>query len=307
MRTYKKMFLVHPDYLNSKDTSLAPGKRDRSDEKKFFSSMWNKQRLSRSTPVLTALGRIQKKIYKILHHPTLKASNKLRKYNALMTRSSILLKKAKNIAGLAATAFAPPGTTDPPSRVSPPPAAASDSNTDEEGDMDDTTLPTPVPSDEEDEIDEGGTESEDMEDEEVEGDIPLPSRDMTSTPRASRAETRLIEDAIERKVPVTYQRNARNLYRLIETEGKGAINWNREGEVVIEGKRVPGSDIVSILTHASRSRPTKSVPEGYEAFTDTLLKFNPSMKYVSGKSAGGRSTPPQTGQGGTVLRWARHL
>ena len=306
MRTYKKMFLVHPDYLKNKDSSLTSGTRDRSDEKKLFSSMWNKQRLSRSTPVLTALGRIQKKIYKVLNHPSLKASYKLRKYNALMTRSSILLKKARNITGLSTTAYTPSPKTDPSSRVTPPEATASDSNTDEEGDMDDTTRPTPDPSEEEEEEEEEDTESEAME-EEGEEDMPPPPRVMTSTPRAARMETRIIEDAIERKVPHTYQRNARNLYRLIEDDGKGAINWNREGEVVIEGKRVPGSDIVAILTHASRSRPTKSVPEGYEAFTDTLLKFNPAMKYVSGKSAGGRSTPPQTRQGGTVLRWARHL
>ena len=223
-----------------------------------------------------------------------------------MTRSSILLKKARSMTGMTAPVSIPSAVqTSPPVKSDPKTDPASDEEedtTDDDTEHDDTTAVTPDVSDQE-----KHTDSESMEEEEESEDETIPSPLSASTPRPSREEARYMEDVIDKAVPITYQKNVRNLYRLIQDQSHGAINWTRDGEVVIEGKRVPGSDIVALLTHAARSKPTKSVPVGYEAFTDTLLKFNPSMKYVSGKRAAARYTPPKSGEGHSKLKWAAHL
>ena len=291
------MFLVHPDYLQRNQES-----QRENEGKKYLSSMWTQQRLSRRTPVLNSIGEIQKKIHKVLNNPLMKSSAKLRKYNALMTRSAVLLDKAR--AGSRMFIPSKPSLPSPPS--SPAPSVSRSDTTPETSDSeDDSMLVTPLHSEEEKE--------EEEEEEEAAGAAALiPERvkqkhSAASLPQEVSMSKRDIEHmkhVIDQAVPRTYRSNVTKLYSLIARQGRGVINWNKEGEVYLKGKLLPGSDIIALLTHASKPKSTRTVPVGYQDFYNTLIRVNPSLKYVRGKVS-----TVQKGEGRklTTLKWATHL
>ncbi len=53
-----------------------------------------------------------------------------------------------------------------------------------------------------------------------------------------------------------------------------SFQWLDSGELVVEGKRIPGSNISDLIHHVTRNRPSVRPPEGSEEFSELLDKTN---------------------------------
>ena len=123
----------------------------------------------------------------------------------------------------------------------------------------------------------GGFSSEE---EEVETNRPL-----------SRESTRHMTTDIRKKIPLSYQRSATQLYKLLAEKGRGKyVNWTRTGELVVKGQLVPNSNIVELLTDAARKKSTVKTPVGRAVFVNVVKKLNPALKHVKNKAVFSGST-----------------
>jgi hypothetical protein len=98
-----------------------------------------------------------------------------------------------------------------------------------------------------------------------------------------------IDDALEREllesVPVSFKARAKSLLNNIRrNKPKGFLDWSEEGEIVVAGVKIPGSNMVDLLHDSLRNRKGYKSPIGWEAFNEALALNNTPETLVSNTS-----------------------
>ena len=113
---------------------------------------------------------------------------------------------------------------------------------------------------------------------------PPTAADITTPPPAASLSTVTgLEAAIKRRVAPSYQSGTKNLYKSLLKSGRGSVNWNAQGQLVLGGKPIPRSDIVELLSDAARPRTKGEPPAGRAEFIQYVRKLNPTLKYIRNK------------------------
>ena len=87
-----------------------------------------------------------------------------------------------------------------------------------------------------------------------------------------RAEPQLSDDDVLEPIPKTLRPRATALLSLLKVK-PDVITWDKTGQVKIEGKTVPGSNISDLVSDAMRSRRNFN-PTGSKEFFEALNKLN---------------------------------
>jgi hypothetical protein len=273
------MALVRPDMLTTKSeepNKVEPPTQVPDAQNAFYDSQLTRERLSPDASLIQILTHLQKAAHHVLNDNTLKSHDKLQHYNQLMVKSSILMNKAK-------AKGRPHAYTQGPKQSTSKVTAAEDSD-DYESDTE--TVGLEEESETEDEfLDTASSFSTPRR--------PLsPTLDREETGPLTRRTLSHMDTSIRRQVPATYQKNAMNLYRLIAEKGKGrGVNWTESGELVVKGHVVKGSNMIELLTDASRKTGRVRPPVGQHLFVSAVKRLNPELKYIRNKTVfntGGR-------------------
>ena len=274
---YTRMALVRPDLLENKTTlplptptltpppPQAPQLPDA--QSAFYESQLVRERLTPDTSLVNILSHLQKKAYNVLHDESLKSSAKLREYNQLMVQSSIMLKKAKAI-GREAASMNPTTVRRKFTVVKKlsPVKKRRLSESSENDNFEDVQLPD-LPDTDDDELEDtatGGAEEDDIQ---------------------QQRHSEEMDFNIDRHVPLTYSKNAKQLYKLLAKDGRGLLNWNRKGELVVDSRPVENSSIIELLSDASKpqSKVRKASPVGRNVFIKVVKRINPRLTHVKNK------------------------
>ena len=272
---YTRMALVRPDLLDKSKTVDVQEKTPPEESSKpldaktsFYESQLVRERLSPIASLVQILSHLQKKAYSVLHDDSLPTSDKLSRYNQLMLKSSIMMKKAKTVGRGAASIN--PGKMRRNNRRQPSPDL-SDLDTDSDTDTFTSTR--------------SNVHADSGEDAEVEDDDEEEEEEEKLQPgEVGMQVTREMEHTIRKTIPSTYQKSAMELYKLMAARGKGSFNWTPSGELVIRGQRVHGSNIFELLADASRKKSKVKPPVGRAIFVKAVKRFNPTLKHVKNKS-----------------------
>ena len=244
MSGYTRMVLVRPDMVKSETETNKPQPSHSTDaQAEYYETQLARERLSPESSIISVLVHLQKKANSVLHDPSLTTNSKLSQYNQLMTRSSILMNKAK-----AVSKAVPLGNYGPLRRVD-------SSEAEDEDDVMSVTSDTPTTT-------------------------PLTTRTL---PPYKASETGL-DAEIRHRIPISYQHDARKLYRLLAKDGRGALNWNSEGELVIGEKTIRGTDIVDLLADAARPKSKAKAPVGRGLFAKIVKTINPKLRHVKNRA-----------------------
>lgn len=111
--------------------------------------------------------------------------------------------------------------------------------------------------------------------------------DQQSSPAAddedSATEKALSSELIVSSVPSTYRRQSKLLLDFLLSAASGRIKWDSKGEVSIDGRRLPGANIVDLVNDAARSR--KSVKStGRVEFAKLLRELRPPREFIGNAS-----------------------
>ena len=87
-----------------------------------------------------------------------------------------------------------------------------------------------------------------------------------------RAEPQLSDDDVLEPIPKTLRPRATALLSLLKAK-PDVITWDKTGQVKIEGKTIPGSNISDLVSDAMRSR-RNFIPTGSKEFFEALNKLN---------------------------------
>ena len=283
---YTRMALVRPDLLENKTPttptqtlsqpqtlSPPPESSQLPDaQSAFYESQLVRERLSPDNSLVNILTHLQKKAFNVLHDESLTASAKLVEYNQLMVQSSIMMKKAKaigrEVGSMNPATLRRPFTTAKrraprDKRVTPPPTLATSDSEDDY--FEDTRLP--------DSQGDAGlldTATGGVEEDEI----------------AEERNLRKLDFDIDRKVPTSYAKKAKQLYKLLLAKDEhGILNWNNKGELVVHGNTVEDSDLVELLADAAkpRSQVSKRAPVGRSVFIKLVKRLNPTLTHVKNK------------------------
>lgn len=296
MSGYEKMWLVKPELMGNK-------KEDSQSD--YYQRQNVREKIKPDGSLVEILSHLQAKVNRVLKEPTTPAAAKIRKYNQLMNKSQILMRKAKTV-GRSAYRMNPT-SVQPPAEVEVEAEAEEERDTsdisDLETDSDDDTFfdTTPAPP----------------------VNAPPPPTAATPRPRAAVREGRDIRDDIKRTVPATYRENVHKLYNMLSDRAPGkGVNWNQEGELVINNQVVAGSNILELLTDAVRPKSRSKAPVGQQVFARVVKGLNPELKHVRNKlvfklagtpkkKTTPKKNPTQTGRGGpppfTSFKWQTRL
>ena len=278
--TYTRMALVRPDLLESKTTlplptptlpPPPPTPQLPDAQSAFYESQLVRERLTPDTSLVNILSHLQKRAYNVLHDESLKSSDKLSVYNQLMVQSSIMLKKAKAI-GRAAASMNPTTVRRKLTVAKKVPAVKkrrlSESSLDLASDSENDNFEYPqLPDTDDDELEDtatGGTYEDDIQE---------------------QNQFKEMDFNIDRHIPTTYSQNAKKLYKLLAEKGRGLVNWNRRGELVVDGNTIEKSNIIELLSDAARpkSKMGKAAPVGRNIFVKVVKRLNPTLKHVKNK------------------------
>ena len=287
MSGYQKMWLVKPELLANKQGAV---------QSDYYQRQKVREQLRPDGSLIEILSHLQDKVKHVLTEPTTAASSKIRKYNQLMNKSQILMKKARTV-GRGAHSMNPntlrnhtpeyvDGST---SEHTPEPFQDSDSDTESESEIEEAFFdasphPTPPP----------------------------------SHTRATREDVHDFKEDIK-KIPHTYRENVQKLYNILSTQATGkGVNWNQKGELVINKEVIRGSNIVELLTDVARPKSKSKVPVGRDVFLKVVKGLNPTLKHVRNKilfktgstpkkSTPKKKKPTQIGHGRTPFKWQTRL
>ena len=91
--------------------------------------------------------------------------------------------------------------------------------------------------------------------------------------------TQTIEERMLANIPDTYTRRARKIMQAWAEKG---MTWDKDGKVYLDGRRVSGANMNSLLRHAATRRVRDPVPEGYEPiFQHMETRQLPRATYVN--------------------------
>ena len=282
------MALVRPDLLdkskkmeeNLQTVPTPPPPQPLDAQTAFYESQLVRERLSPIASLVQILSHLQKQAYSVLHDDSLQASDKLSRYNQLMVKSGIMVKKAKTV-GRGAASINPAAMRRQRRRTSSTgtPALPTDSDLDTDSDTD-TFLSTRSAEDAE-----SAQDAEDEEEEEQQQQQQQKKhRRQVETDPIGMDVAREMDMNIRKTIPSTYQKSAMELYKLLANKGRGAFNWTPSGELVIRGQRVHGSNIVDLLADAARKKSKVKAPVGRAVFINAVKRLNPTLKHVKNKS-----------------------
>ena len=84
--------------------------------------------------------------------------------------------------------------------------------------------------------------------------------------------------------PKTFQTPANHLLTTLKNN-PGVISWNADtNEVTIDGRKLPGSNIIDLIGDVLRNRKSSNPPEHSDAFLRALAKLNVPEELVKNKS-----------------------
>ena len=120
---------------------------------------------------------------------------------------------------------------------------------------------------------------------------------IVSDTKSSNAEDDAVMTETIELLPLNQQQRGRQLFQRLQKH-KDLISWNDKGEVTIEGKHLPGSNIGDLVSDVLRTR--KQVTPLRSSFLDVLAKANVPDEFVRNKTAlaqfrkvkGGDNRPP---------------
>lgn len=81
-----------------------------------------------------------------------------------------------------------------------------------------------------------------------------------------------------------YQNDARSLLRFMIRNGS-PISWDNNLELYIDGKKIPGSNIVDLTHYVVRARSAQSLPEGARTLLNVLKQMNVPKEYFHNRRA----------------------
>ena len=283
------MALVRPDLLEKNNADKVPtnpvatpsaGEPPIDAQKQYYLTQLAKERLSPTASLVQILSHLQKTAHDVLNDSTLHLNDKLRQFNQLMVKTSIIMDKAKrtgtygpNMTPAQRVAQGRPIISlvqrkrrrrdDEDSDVDPVVREPGSQDTSED-EWADTSQMTPPRQD-------SAVESSEDESEELALMQPTTTRDMDAN--------------IMRTVPETYQGSVKGLYRLLAEQGGGKdFNWTRTGEIVVGGKVIKGSNLIELLTDAARKKSRVNAPYGRDVFVNIVKRLNPNLKHVKNKA-----------------------
>ena len=281
--SYTRMVLVRPDLMEKTSNptteiaTLPPRSSDA--QTAYYDKQLIRERLSPDNGLIQVLTHLQKEADRVLHDSNLPSSSKIHQYNQLMVKSAILMRKAKTV-GRAAPRRRPviEEEADSVSYPNLPLLSTDDEDTDSEEDEEDRTRW----------VDAASHVGED-------GDLQSrpPSRDSYSAdgaydipPQSHRSPVKSMDRLISQQVPATYRARVRSLYKLLEERAAHHdVNWTRTGELIVGHKRVPGTNLLELLTDAARERSNIKPPVGRDVFISVVKRLNPTLKHVKNKAA----------------------
>ena len=267
-------------------------------------SEYTKQKLNRSSALISELSRLNKKSARVLKSPELSLNKRVLLYNQFQMKAFNLIRKLQKLRVALGTIGRTVTLPKPESSGS-----DGDDELDSESDVDvDSNQSQGLFSDgEESDHEMEGAEGEDYnrdimdqgldaEDGGMEGEL-VPPHEVTKD-RAHEKEERkhpVPSDQHRRQaffenmgtIPKTYRQNAQNLAEHILTlqnkKDRTVLNFDgATGLVYFNGKPAPGSDVFQILAELSRDHKRSTPPKYYDQFLSAYQKLDPKMKYVRG-------------------------
>ena len=122
-----------------------------------------------------------------------------------------------------------------------------------------------------------------------------------------------------RVLPPSVLNRSKALLEYLKDKGEGKISWSKKGKLMVNGRVVPGSNIIDLTSHVVRERgsaPRKvqspGAPAGFTTFSKILRELNVPKELVRNQRRWGRiytpSTPSPTPTGASkaaASRWLR--
>lgn len=99
-------------------------------------------------------------------------------------------------------------------------------------------------------------------------DVPM-STVITTSPSSSVVKT---EERVLESVPPTMKRKAKLL--LDHVKDASNMTWNAQGEIVIGGQRIKGSNLADLVNDVLRHRKHAETPQGWQSFLRVLKESN---------------------------------
>ena len=258
-----------------------------------------KERLSPSASLLEVLGHLQREIHRVLNDTSSHVRDRLNTYNQLMTRSAIIMKKAKDMFY---------DTPEPTYQIKEEKSQSEGDDTDGEewADAEDTLA--------------GASDSEGWSDAEgVPMEQAFPKPMLEPIPKT-------MEKEIIRSVPKSYRENTKKLYRLLKKREKShkqsGVRFTKEGSLIIGKKALKPNELTHLLAHAVRPHGVRRAAvlekKGIHTpikkrFFDVVKKFNPKMRYIRNKKVKSddieqHSSDEQEGSGRlSTIKWSTRL
>ncbi len=100
----------------------------------------------------------------------------------------------------------------------------------------------------------------------------LEKRAAPATEPLDQKELPVAEGEILEQVPRTQQKTAKLLLKYIKDNSN--IKWNQNKELMVDGTRVPGSNIFDLVSDMTRNRKNPAAATGWQEFTDALIPQN---------------------------------
>lgn len=294
---YTRMALVRPDLVGKSDTpsstattttthtapaNAAPPAVAPDPQTHFYETQVVREKLSPHSSLVGILSHLQKEAVRVLNDSQLNVSERLSRYNQIMTKSSILYKKARIVSRAASHMNPRTVKRRKKPRVETPQEADDEDSSDTDDMFSTTSRRTAPPSG----SDSSSSGEEEMEQEEQEEEDEEGEEDDSGDPM-TRQGVRFMDNIILKNVPSTYQQNAMKLYKHLASadKGSGTLNWTTSGQLVVGGRIIPGSNIVHLLADAARRNSLAVDPVGKKFFVAAVKRLNPDLKYVRNKDS----------------------
>ena len=85
----------------------------------------------------------------------------------------------------------------------------------------------------------------------------------------------IVEVELLDTVPASFETKAKTLLsNLKRNKTKGILNWTPEGEIIVSGNRIQGSNLVDLIHDSLRKRKGYKEPLGWELFNEALALNN---------------------------------
>jgi hypothetical protein len=109
---------------------------------------------------------------------------------------------------------------------------------------------------------------------------PSPRVQQQEQPVQTETISETMHDRIIDSVPVTMRRKAKLLLQMLK--GHPNMSWNAQGNLEVQGKPIPGSNMIDLVNDVLRQRKG-STPRGWQEFSRGLKESNVPQEYVGNR------------------------